>query len=53
MKREDVFLMYKILVQMRDFADKLDEAIKLNDFERASQLKQKIIELQGSLRKIL
>ncbi|MGV8130755.1 MAG: UvrB/UvrC motif-containing protein [Candidatus Pacearchaeota archaeon] len=53
MKKEDVFLAYKMLVQMKELSEKLDDSIKKEDFERANQFKQKILELQRSIKKIL
>ncbi len=53
MRKEDVFLVYKMLVQMREISDKLEESIKKEDFERASQFKQRLLEIQRSLSKIL
>ncbi len=53
MKREDVFLAYKMLVQMRDLSEKLEDSLKKQDFIKTSQLKQKMLEMQRSLAKIL
>lgn len=53
MKKEDIFLAYKMLVQMRELSEKLDDSIKKEDFDKVSQLKQKILELQRGLEKIL
>lgn len=53
MRKEDVFLTYKMLVQMKDLSDKLDSALKKEDFAQASQIKQKLMEIQRSLAKIL
>lgn len=53
MKKSDIFPTYKVLIQMRDLADKLDEAVKKEDLNKASQIKIKILELQRSLKKLL
>lgn len=53
MRKEDVFLAYKMLVQMREISEKLEESVKKEDFEKVSQFKQRLLELQRSLSKIL
>jgi protein-arginine kinase activator protein McsA len=53
MKRDDVPSIYKVLVQMKDFADKLENALKNQDFDKASQIKLKLLDLQRSLKKII
>ena len=53
MKREDILPIYKTLAQMRELADKRGDAIKKDDFDKASQIKEKILELQRSLKKII
>jgi|GEM_PF-3305404 len=53
MKKEDIFLAYKMLVQMKDLSEGLEDSLKKEDFSKVSQLKQKIMELQRSLAKIL
>ena len=53
MKRDDVFLASKLLVQMRNFADKLDEAQKKEDINQIRLIKIKFLELQRSFKKLL
>lgn len=53
MKKEDIFLAYKMLVQMKDLSEKLDDSIKKEDLDMAFQFKQKLLELQRSIKKIL
>lgn len=53
MKKEDVFLAYKMLVQMKDLSERLEDSLKKQDFVKSSQLKQKIMEVQRGLAKIL
>lgn len=53
MRKEDVFLVYKMLLQIRDLSEKLEDSLKKQDFIKISQLKQKILEMQRSLAKIL
>ena len=53
MRKEDVFLAYKMLLQIRDLSEKLEDSLKRQDFIKISQLKQKILEMQRSLAKIL
>lgn len=53
MRKEDVFLAYKMLVQMREISEKLEDSIKKEEFEKVSQFKQKLLEIQRSLAKIL
>ena len=53
MKRDDVLTAYNTLVQMKGLADKLDEAINNREFDKASQIKLKILELQRGLKKII
>ena len=52
MKKGNLLPAYKLLVQMRDFASKLDDCIKKGELEKASQIKIKILELQRGLKKI-
>lgn len=49
MKKEDSFRAYKELVQMRDLADKLDDALKKGDFDSAAQVKKQLIILQKEI----
>ncbi|MEK6909153.1 MAG: hypothetical protein AABX23_03820 [Nanoarchaeota archaeon] len=53
MRKEDVVLAYKMLVQMKDIVNKLDNALEKHEFEMVSQLKEKLFELQRSFDKIL
>lgn len=53
MRKEDVFLAYKMLVQMREISEKLEDSVGQGDFEKVSQFKQKLLEIQRSLAKIL
>ena len=53
MKREDVVAAYKILVEMNGLADKLEEAVKKEEDNKANELKKRLLELQRGLKNIL
>lgn len=53
MRKEDVLSAYKILAAMKDLTDKLDEALKKDDVEKALKLKSTLIEMQRRLQKTL
>jgi hypothetical protein len=53
MRKEDVFLAYKLLVEMRNLADILEKSLADKDIVKANEAKQKLIELQRRLDKVL
>lgn len=53
MKSGDVLTVYNSIIQMKGLADKLEDALSREEFDKASQIKVQILELQRGLKKIL
>ncbi|MCU0641980.1 MAG: hypothetical protein MUF61_00140 [archaeon] len=53
MKKEDVALIAKSLTSIKNAIDELDSAIKKNDATRANSAKERILEMQIQINRLL
>jgi hypothetical protein len=53
MEKESVLPAYKLLIGMKELTLQLEDALKKEERDKASKIKQKLLELQRSLGRIL